>query len=343
MIPLKRLGVAAFAPLLILTSVPSHALTGLFQTIPFQKVYDPGQTDTAGWDRETKGVDIRSFEGIATVEGRAVETSWGSVYKTVSVDLDQHPLLEINVLSVSGSWYLILAGDQFPDGYIRLMESNETGRFSFDVPLLGEISGRQKFQVKVGVSNPGGGRLAGESVSFSKLAFQSRGASPADASPGRAARAPARPPRAEGLSLLDPAGADIDLWRESVGNAPPETRFSLKDGLGIVKGKNDKRNWGAAHRLVEVDLSAYPILEIGVLESSRQWYLILASPAISGGYVRLAEKTAPGAYNFDVPRLTGLTGIQEFDVQVGISYPEGNSIKGEWMVFDVLRFRKRGP
>ena len=89
-----------------------------------------------------------------------------------------------------------------------------------------------------------------------------------------------------------------------------------------------------------VDLDARPTLKVNVLSCSKGWFLLVAHPRLSGGYVRLIETDKPGPYEFNIPKLTGLSGPQNFEVQIGVSDPGGVSIKGQNLVFETVRFKK---
>lgn len=334
----------AFIPSLlsaVLLTAPAFLSAQGGSGIPFLKVYDPDHNGKT-WKGEDTGAQMKlwSFEGLGILECQRSERSWGSLYRTVAVDLDRHPFLEINVLSASRRWYLILAGDQFPDGFLRLIETDGTGLFRFNVPEITRLKGLQKLDVKIGISDPAGAALANEKVFFDKFVFIATAAAPAPALASVFSGAK-KAPLSGGLNLLDPSGKDLDLWQEFVKGGPHEVRFSVRNGLGIVKGKMNDRNWGAVHRDITADLSQFPVFEINVLDCSRSWYIIVESPGLNDGYYRLIDTQNIGLYEFDLPALTGLSGEQTFQIQIGVSYPESDSVKGEYVVFDRVRLKKR--
>ena len=318
--------------------------------IPFVKILDPAVPDTSQWKPEYKKdqISMRSVEGMTYLQTSKVERAWSSMYRTINIDLDQYPIFQVHVASVSKQWYLILAGVQFQGGYLKLIEANETGTFVFDLPLLSGLKGKQRIQLKLGVSDPGGQPLANESASLDQLIFVGR--TTADDAGDKydlvpelraAKRAKPKPYHGPVHQILMPDKSDVDLLETSVKDGPLEVNFYQREGLGIVRGKLYDKNWGAVHRNVTVDLDRFPVLEINVLSSSKNWFLILASPSMKSKYARLAESKAPGNYQFDVQRKTELSGVQTFDLQIGVSAPENPSARGEWMAFDELRFK--GP
>src|SRR3989344_5355791 len=146
--------------------------------IPFFKLYKPGESQNLmnSWKVEDAGLKMqfRQFEGIATLQSEKNGRPWGAVYQTAALNIDQYPILQIHVLSATKYWYLILSGPQFSGGYIRLTETKETGLFNFDIPKLTGLSGNQKFDVKIGVSDPTGEPLTDEKVTFDRFLFLSR-------------------------------------------------------------------------------------------------------------------------------------------------------------------------
>lgn len=317
--------------------------------IPFIKVYNSDSSDMSGWLSENAKdkISLWSFEGVATIEAQQASRSWAAVYHPVSVDLSRQSVLQINVLSATKQWYLILVGPQFKKGFFRLIESKETGLFSFDIPKLTDLKDKQKFGIKIGVRDPSGKRVANERVSFDKLVFLGR----ESLQPAGEKKTPpqafiqkekkAKSPSRDALAIFDPDHDNPDLWQESVKDGPLEVHYYEKEGMAIVKGEMDSQNYAAVHRQVTVDLDQFPWLAINVPSCSNQWYLILKNPSIPEGMTRFIESDKIGAFRFDVRERTGLSGMQTFDLQVGVSAPENWSVRGEWMAFDRLEFERK--
>lgn len=318
------------------------ALAAETAEVPFSKVFDPVRRDGGLWTPEDPAVkmDLWSFEGVGTLRAKEANRSWGAVYRTMAVDLDQQPLLQINVLSAKGNWYLILAGEKIPKGYVRLTETGDTGLATFDVPALTGLKGSQTLVVKVGLSSQTGGPLKSEEVSFDKLLFTGRGEqTPAVRRLPAAARSPL-PAKAPGdLDVFDPAGADVDAWQESAVDGPQEVRIQVKNGAALVKGRID-RNYGAASRRVTVDVDRHPFLDVRVLDCSKSWYVIVNSSRLPGGYARLVEMDKPGLFRLKLPKSADFSGLQTFDLLMGVSHPASSSIRGQWILFDMVRFKE---
>lgn len=312
--------------------------------LPFHKVFDPIQDGTGSWKngKNNPNISFQNFKGIATIRVNKSPNTWIALQKEVQVNLDQYPVLDINVLTASKRWYLILSGPQFENGYIRLKETVNPGAYSFDIAQMTGLSGIQKFAVKIGISNHNQQPLAQEQVSLDLLSFrirkESRGKQKNESSVDLRKnkflfkKKPFSP-------IHVGEGPELDLWEESEEGGPREVRLSTRKNLAIVRGKMNRRSWGALQKKVSIDLDDFKLLEIVIDSCSKNWYLVLASPKLPGGYIRLKETGETGAFDFDIPALTGLHGKQNFRLKLGISNPNGPSIRGEWLAFSHLGFR----
>jgi len=312
--------------------------------IPFVKVYDPSRNEPTDWQVEDvkNEILIWSHQGIATVEAIQSDQSWSSLHKTVSINLNIHPLLQIRVLSATKRWYLILSSPKMQNDYVRLIETDKKGLFTFDIPQLTQLSGHQKFDIKIGVSNPEAFTLSNERMSFNQLVFIERQPKTDSIRASKSSRKKIKKFKKNNkeITLFIPDGTGVDLWKESFKNGPQEVRYSVKDGRGIIQGRMKSRNWGALSRNVAVDLERFPIIEIRVLSSSKKWYLLISNPKLKNGFERLIESEKSGSFQFHIPALTKLSGLQTLEIKLGVSHPGNSSIRGEWIVFDQLRFRK---
>lgn len=325
-------------------SVSLFLLSGCFSAVLafdseplFVKVFDPAKKADPKWknDDDQTHLSLRSFKGTGVLENERTEKSWGAMAKNISIDLDRFPALQIQVLSSEKKWYLIVAGPQIPQGYIRLKETDEKGLFEFNVAQLTGLKGKQKFTVKLGISNPDARKLSDEKLFFDKLVFLS------DANENRKGKKLEKEKkRSKKGDEVDLIGAGKESWLESRDDGIPEVRLSVGGEGFVLKGKLENRNWGAARRKCAVDLNRYPVLEINVTDSSKSWYLILTASYLPGGYQRLIETDKKGNFVFDIPKLTAQSGEKTFDLELGVSDPQGSSIEEEWMSFDCLRFRK---
>ncbi len=318
---------------------------GLFE-LPFVKVLDPQSDSLKNWMKESN-VPVLNFSltrGIATLEVEKSEQPWAAIMKTVTVNLDRYPNLEVNVLASTKRWYLIVSGKQIKDGFVRLIESASPGHYIFDLQKLTQLSGTQKLEVKIGVSDPSASALAREELTFNMLAFLAP--APTDALgedtllPTASIGVLSQKQDESAYKIFTPNFDAIDLWLESYKGGPQEVRFNIENGLGIVKGEMSQRSWGAVHRDVKVDLSKYPALEITVLACSKSWFLLINNPALSEGTYRFIETDKPGVYRFNVAQLTGLSGEQDLEIQLGVSSPDSGSIKGSKLIFNRLEFKK---
>ncbi len=120
-----------------------------------------------GWAGEPIEATIEIKKDEAIIEGATQDKAFGSVHKNMTIDLDRYSVIKIDVKSVSYYWYLIVSGEQFhfdptnprlADGYALLQEStNKTGKYKYDLKKITGLSGKQNFDLQIGV-----GRFSGD-------------------------------------------------------------------------------------------------------------------------------------------------------------------------------------
>lgn len=134
-----------------------------------------------GWADEPIEATIQIEAGKAVIEGKSQNRAFGSIHKTITVDLNEYPVLEIEVESVKFYWYLIVSGEQFKfdpanpalrDGYVLVQEAaNKTGKYKYNIKEISGLSGEQKFDLQVGVGKHVGGSNIGCKVVVKSLKF----------------------------------------------------------------------------------------------------------------------------------------------------------------------------
>src|SRR5581483_8371601 len=82
------------------------------------------------------------------------------------------------------------------------------------------------------------------------------------------------------------------------------------------------------------------ILKMTVESVTHHWYLIMTQPELNKGYVRIQpDSNLSGTFYYDLADITGLTGIKNFRLQIGVStHEEKPSALGETMTFKELAF-----
>jgi hypothetical protein len=116
---------------------------------PFPRVgaspaLDEDFSSPSGWE---------TTSGSATLDGGTVtigkDSSSGSVTRTLSVDLDAHPLLSVDVVDCSDQWALKLHDEELDKDYTIQPDTTATGVHVYDIPQVTGWSGKRTFGVKI--------------------------------------------------------------------------------------------------------------------------------------------------------------------------------------------------
>lgn len=134
-----------------------------------------------GWEGQPPEARIRIEGATATIEGASPDKTFGSVHKNVSINVDEYPVLEIEVESINYYWYLIISGSQFHfdpavpnlgEGYVLLQEAtNRTGKLTYNIKKIAKLSGKQNFDLQLGVGRPAYSSNEGAVVVIKSLKF----------------------------------------------------------------------------------------------------------------------------------------------------------------------------
>jgi len=98
-------------------------------------------------------------EGDLTTDGEIANLVSGSANsaKTISdnftIDLDEHPYLQIDIAETTASWQLILVETSTSNEYVVQQYTKETGVKSYNVKSLFELSGQKGFSIHLSVSS----------------------------------------------------------------------------------------------------------------------------------------------------------------------------------------------
>ena len=133
------------------------------------------------WGDKTPEAKIKIENGIALIKGSSEGSNFGSVHKNITIDLDEYPALEINVISVNYYWFLIISGPQFyydpgvagsNEGYMSLQEAtSRSGKIRYNIKKMTGLSGKQNFDLQVGVGRPDYKDNIGAIVKIGSLSF----------------------------------------------------------------------------------------------------------------------------------------------------------------------------
>jgi len=127
----------------------------------------PDNEDISGWINESAKISV--INTFAHILGQSNDER-GGIEKSITVDLDQYPILKIQIESVSVKWAIVLKGGSIPGGELEIVNSGTIGNFEYNVKTLTGLSGEQTFTLVIQVYNPGDYNI-GETVDFSNLKF----------------------------------------------------------------------------------------------------------------------------------------------------------------------------
>lgn len=211
-------------------------------------------------------------------------TEWGSVGRTVTMDVDTDPILVVSVAATTGKWALKIT----PNGAGDIKVQDDTtavGTFAYDLHSLGVPSG--KATIKLFASGSG-------SATFRALSIH------------------ARPGFTDDFTDLGP-------WSTNVQSNNGATIAPAASGLGATVTSTSSSNFGAVARPITVDLTANPVLTVAVgpLSAGSQWALKLTGADGYGDFATVQNDTpATGIFNYNLAALTGRTGQQTFGVKL---------------------------
>jgi hypothetical protein len=285
------------------------------------------ESSSSGWsdkwpDGTSTGAEVTSSgDNAFTVTGNSAKQSYGGVHKKVSVDLDKTPTLTIDIPSVSGFWYLIAKSPKIKQGYVKIQpDTDTTGKQTFDIKALTGLSGKQEFELEVGVSSGKADPNKGKSVTFKNLTFAAAGAA--------------------GQTASIPGAVRVSPWKDKWPDGTP-SGATVKEGENggfTITGNSKKASFGNAYRVVTVNLDKTPTLNINAVSGTGSWYI-----EASGGNIKEPVKVQPdtdmtGAQTYDLKGALGLTGEQSFELHVGVTSGNETPNAGKEVTFNGLAF-----
>lgn len=143
------------------------------------------------------------------------------------------------------------------------------------------------------------------------------------------------------LVLFDSGTKDLSDWNSKWNESPgsPGAIIKKSGNVAVIKGKLENQNFAAMYQKLTLNVDKYPYIEIEVKDVSSHWYLIISGEEIKNGYVKIQEDTyKTGKLKYNVKNKLGLSGEITFDLQVGVSEPQGKSCDGLTISFRQLKF-----
>lgn len=139
--------------------------------------------------------------------------------------------------------------------------------------------------------------------------------------------------RAE-MAAAQLGGMSITGWQEKWPDGKPSGAvMSGSQGSYTIKGTS-KQSYGSVWKKMMVDLSQTPILSIDVSDANGFWFIIAKNQKIKQGYVKIQPDTnVTGKQVYDLRSITGLSGKQELEIDLGVSSGKSDPNMGKTVTF----------
>lgn len=231
------------------------------------------------------GVSATAASGQATL---AVTNSrgYGSISRTVSVDLSATPKVTITVPAGTASWALKVNDGASADVELQ-HDSSSTGSFTYDVAALSGWSGKKDLKVLIFAVGQ-----VGAAVSIDSIQFQ--GAAGAG----------------EIVSFSDDFDS-VSAWKADPG-------LSVTAAGGVASVALQGRGYASMTRSVTVDVTSTPLLTVTVPSTTGKWALKVTP---EGGTpdddkTLQADTSAVGTLSYDLGAATGWKGSTTFTIRM---------------------------
>ncbi|MBN1385020.1 MAG: hypothetical protein JW983_09095 [Elusimicrobia bacterium] len=310
---------------------------------------DAGSHNIAGewndcWgDGSSSDATIKYDKDGITVTGTSEKQHYGCVYRDIEADFNKYDTIMIDIKSISklGYAYIILKGDQFEGGYARIGSAiKKSGEHFFNLKDYIKISGKQKFELQLGITTEGK-TTGNKGEFFTFTGFRFKGKEVPDISMGEP---PTAEPKKSVKTSSEKMSPKFDLviegkWADKMedGSITGAT-IKIIDGKAIITGNSPNSMFGSVHTDIKINFDESPILKINVLDVTRYWYIIMHHPDLPEGWKRIQYDTNElGVKTYNLKDITGLSGIQQIRLQVGVStQEEAPTNKGDKVVFSKL-------
>ncbi|MEU6075473.1 hypothetical protein [Micromonospora sp. NPDC047074] len=276
--------------------------------------YDSFATLSTAWTPSAPA-QAQSIAGQLRLQVKgATGTAYAYVSRTVSIDIDQYPMLTIGVQSVAGTWGLKVADS---GGVDQVLQPGTTvrGVRSYDLRTLG-WRGTKSVTIRIfasGFQKP---------VEVDHVRVHSTSTVPlahADGFHG-----------GPGDATLDP-GWVVYNATASVDRVAGRTY--------LIRARADSSgapHWGAITRRITVDLDQHPMLWLAVPMGGRGWALM-----VNGGTdvdtVVQPTTTRSGTLGYDLSAVTGWHGVKSFDIKIFVVGYDSR------ILLDDVKVTGRGP
>ena len=252
-------------------------------TVTSMRALAPGGESTAAleeefetvtdWQQTTENAEISTDGTTATIRRTQDEATFGFVAKEVSYNIDEAPLLQVDIAQLTdGARLHVLANDGENEYFVSPSEISNTGTITLNLKDRTGWSGEKTFLLKLMVVGPSGSTAQLDAL--------------------RATNTP--------VGSVDDKFEDLSQW-----NIRENAEITAAPGGGAtITGTGS--TFGYVARNVEIDLDETPRLMVKVssLGDASKFHVMLNDGA--GDYfLSRTEMLAPGTYNFDLAKVTG--------------------------------------
>lgn len=276
-------------------------------TVTSMRALAPGGESTAAleeefetvtdWQQTTENAEISTDGTTATIRRTQDEATFGFVAKEVSYNIDEAPLLQVDIAQLTdGARLHVLANDGENEYFVSPSEISNTGTITLNLKDRTGWSGEKTFLLKLMVVGPSGSTAQLDAL--------------------RATNTP--------VGSVDDKFEDLSQW-----NIRENAEITAAPGGGAtITGTGS--TFGYVARNAEIDLDETPRLMVKVssLGDASKFHVMLNDGA--GDYfLSRTEMLAPGTYNFDLAKVTGWSGKKTVLLKLAVIGGAGASMTVE--------------
>lgn len=129
---------------------------------------------------------------------------------------------------------------------------------------------------------------------------------------------------ADALVLFNAQNPSLEGWKDAWDDGRRSgARIERVQNHAEIIGTETERNYGVVYQYLDWDLDQYPYLEINVVSSNTEWFLIIENPELASGYLKFQKDThAAGTFSYNLREATGLKGKRRIRLEMGIATKE---------------------
>ncbi len=131
----------------------------------------------------------------------------------------------------------------------------------------------------------------------------------------------------------------LDKWPDG---SPTGATFKPQGNASVIEGTAGNRSYGSVYQNLAIDMDRAPYVTVDVQSANGFWYIIVKNSRIPSGFVRVQPDTnLTGRQIYDLKTITGLSGRETIQMEIGISSGNPDPNVGKSMTFKDLHFTSR--